>query len=415
MQFSMATFKIYFNPQKAKKDGRFVIYVLVRHHRKQAFINSNLTVNISDLIDGELSPKTRRSAERFLESIELRYKEIHYYADTYDIKKLIEELQKENDSAHRIDFYDFVEKRIEEVFEEGRDGTAKTYVSLLYALKDYREYMFLDELTLDTLLSFEKYLRSPKVIKRKAHNTVIERTKLGFSDNAIIVYMQRFKAIYNELRRRHDINTPNPFERYKFGRMKDSKPRDLPIELLREVSKFNKPMRYQIGLDCFLLSLYFCGINLADLFETARIVGDRLEYNRKKTKRSRPDEAFSSIQIQPEAKYLISRYTENGEFVFNKLYPDIRALTYAVNKGLRELCLQLKQDPPFTYYQARHSVATIMSNDLDIPDSHVKMVLNHNLDLGITNKYIKKDFSKIDRANRKFLDYLFAEEYEDLI
>lgn len=35
---------------------------------------------------------------------------------------------------------------------------------------------------------------------------------------------------------------------------------------------------------------------------------------------------------------------------------------------------------------ARHLVATIMSNDLEILDSHIKMVLNHKGNLGITGK-----------------------------
>ena len=410
----MATFKIFYSPEKAKKDGHFVIYVILRHQQKQLFINTNLSAKVCDLKNGELDSKTRRAAENYLCALEDKYNKIHIWADALPIKELADELTKDR-SLKRIDFLDFIQTRIDELFKDGRDGTAKTYVSLLYSLRDFRQTLYVDELNLSFLMDFEKYLRSPKTVVRKANNCTIEKKRDGYTENGTIVCMQKFKAIYNELARREDLPIKNPFLNYKFSKMKETKDRNLPVDTLRQIIRYDKTMRYPIARDCFLLSLYFCGINLIDLYETAHIENGRLEYNRKKTSRSRTDAAFSSIVIQPEAKHLIEKYTDNGRFIFKDFYPSFTGLTYAVNRGLDELCNYLKIDPRITYYQARHSVATIMSNELDIPDSHVKMVLNHNLDLGITNKYIKKDFSKLDRANRKFLDYLFADEYEDLI
>jgi integrase len=61
----------------------------------------------------------------------------------------------------------------------------------------------------------------------------------------------------------------------------------------------------------------------------------------------------------------------------------------------------------FIFYSARHSWATIARNDLSIDKYTIHEALNHSdSEMSITDGYIRKDFSNINIANRKVIDYV---------
>ena len=60
------------------------------------------------------------------------------------------------------------------------------------------------------------------------------------------------------------------------------------------------------------------------------------------------------------------------------------------------------------YYAARHSLATIAVNDVKISKYVVNDMLNHtDPALRVTELYIKRNFSEINLANEKVLDFVF--------
>lgn len=60
-----------------------------------------------------------------------------------------------------------------------------------------------------------------------------------------------------------------------------------------------------------------------------------------------------------------------------------------------------------SFHTARHSVATILSNKLNTSVDDVAICLNHvDPNKAITLTYIRTDFSKVDNANRKFIEYI---------
>lgn len=62
----------------------------------------------------------------------------------------------------------------------------------------------------------------------------------------------------------------------------------------------------------------------------------------------------------------------------------------------------------FIFYISRHSWATIAANDLKIDKYVVHSALNHvDESMRVTEIYIKKDFSAINEANSKVIDYVF--------
>ena len=81
----------------------------------------------------------------------------------------------------------------------------------------------------------------------------------------------------------------------------------------------------------------------------------------------------------------------------------------AINIGLKDIGKEIGIER-LQFYAARHSMATIAVNDVKISKYIVNDMLNHtDQSLRITELYIKKDFSHINEANVKLLDYVLKE------
>lgn len=58
-------------------------------------------------------------------------------------------------------------------------------------------------------------------------------------------------------------------------------------------------------------------------------------------------------------------------------------------------------------HSARHSFATICANDVKIDRYTINLMLNHtDNSMKVTELYIREDFSIINEANKKLLDYV---------
>ena len=147
-----------------------------------------------------------------------------------------------------------------------------------------------------------------------------------------------------------------------------------------------------------------------DLYNVNEYKDGRISYNRMKTKDKRTDQAFFSIKVQPEAKKLIEKYRDpSGErvFIFHKIYADSDAFYSNMNKGLKKIQTICGINQHLTMYVARHTVGTILRNHFKMPKSDVSECLNHSIGNSVTDYYIKKDFTLVDEANRRLLNYLF--------
>jgi hypothetical protein len=78
---------------------------------------------------------------------------------------------------------------------------------------------------------------------------------------------------------------------------------------------------------------------------------------------------------------------------------------------LKNVAEALEIDVPLSIYYARHSWATIARNKCRISKSDVDECLNHVIpENRIADTYIEKDWSFIDDANRKVLDYVLLQK-----
>lgn len=172
--------------------------------------------------------------------------------------------------------------------------------------------------------------------------------------------------------------------------------------------------REKLGLDLFFLSFFLVCINAVDLYEMQKssYVKGRLKYHRTKTKTRRKDKALISIKVEPIAMKLMEKYLDPDKespflFVFHKMYSCHDNFTRTINTGLKSIC-ETNDMPVTTMYVARHSWATIARNECGVSKDDITLALNHKSSdkaERVTDIYLKKNWSMIDKANQKVIAY----------
>jgi integrase len=145
------------------------------------------------------------------------------------------------------------------------------------------------------------------------------------------------------------------------------------------------------------------GLNTKDIYYLKSVQkNNRISYIRSKTGHK------FSIKVEPELRSLIDRYPGTGKTLFNfsENYKSDQLFLKAVNMGLKSICERAKW-PRITTNWARHTVASILRNDLQIDLNDVGRCLGHASGK-VTDQYIRYDYSIEDRILRQFLNYIFA-------
>lgn len=206
-----------------------------------------------------------------------------------------------------------------------------------------------------------------------------------------------------------------PFRKYKIDKSRPSRKRNLSVQQIAQIRDSSLgTVRSSLARDVFMLSFYLVGTNLVDLYQALPLqyARGRFSYHRQKTAGRRSDRAFISIRVEPEAKILFEKYRDpSGQrlFSFHKLYTTAHIFSSNVNLGLKQIAKDIKNPLPLSTYYARHSWATIARNDCGVSKDDVHQALNHVDDgMKVTDIYIAKDWSRIDRANRLVLDALLV-------
>lgn len=151
------------------------------------------------------------------------------------------------------------------------------------------------------------------------------------------------------------------------------------------------------------------GINSADLYNATVYDGDYIIYNRTKTKDRRSDNAEMKVRVHPLILPIIDKYrgTDNHVFNFSSRFSTFGDFNRAINIGLKEIGIQIGIEK-LQYYSARHSMATIATNDIRINKFIVHEMLCHTEpSMKVTDLYINRDFTQINEANFQLLEYVF--------
>lgn len=275
-------------------------------------------------------------------------------------------------------FDSFAEKRRSERTKEIYRASARKIRKLI----PDSELLTVDDITLDWLEEYE--------------DTLISR---GNNPATRSIEFRNIRAVV-KYALKHKIIRDNPFEGFTIPEGR-SPNRALTVTELRSFINAEMEPWEQKYMDFFLLSFLLLGINTEDLLHLDGIQEGRINYIRAKT------HTDMSVKVEPEALDIINKY-KGGKHLLNVLdtYSNTHNWTSKVDAVLKDIAKR-NGLPPITMYWARHTWATLANVDLRIELSTVSDALGHQPEKKVTLIYIKKkDYTKVDEANRKVIDYV---------
>lgn len=271
---------------------------------------------------------------------------------------------------------------------EKYEGTWKRIVKWYAEQKKEAATLQADTITLQWLEDFDKFLK-----------------KSSPSADARGIHFRNLKAVLNYAVK-HDIINRHPFNKFVIPKNKVQKKKNLGVEALRRIIFAQGLPEHLVKYrDFFTLSFMLRGLNTVDLCTLPKPINGKIEWLRTKT--SQP----LTLNIEPEMQQLIEKYAGKNlllEFAEGRNYRNFNNRLCPAMHKIREYINSHATDgfviPEFTMYWARHTWASI-ANYLEIPIDTIGVGLGHSQKT-ITDLYIDRDPRKIEKANRKVLDYV---------
>lgn len=394
----MANLKAVVRKDYIKQDLKVNIKIRISHDGKVRYIKTPWSIEPRFMdITGSINSKYPGQAKLNL-AINLLLAEYNGILDEIgkdiifmDINTITSKLKRQQGTKGVVSYFN---QRVAMLESEKRYNTADIYKGTIEKLKDFtgKDEIQFKEINLDFLNRFEPWLKSE-----------------GKKINSIKTYFNSIRSIFN-----HAIDSDfikqelYPFRKFKIKGERTRK-RNLKTEDFKTLLSLKlTPIRQQ-ALDLFMLSFYILGINFKDmlLLTPQNVSEGRIHYVRAKTKGKKPDEM--SIKLVPEALAIINKY--KGEkyllrFLDSSKYRKPESIIIiGTNAQLKKICTQVGLDIPLSTYYARHSLASIAYR-LNIQESTISEMLGHSSQNKMTNVYIERDTSKIDKAQRLIIDSL---------
>ncbi|WP_131535446.1 tyrosine-type recombinase/integrase [Pedobacter nototheniae] len=428
----MPTFKAIVLEHHKKKDNTWNVKIRLTHKRLVRYIDSPIF-----LVKAQLNRKFEIKDDYIIDLLNETLKNyrdevsklgMSAFSMTADELKVFLEKKfesKQEVDGQKVNFIKFAREYIDKIKKEGRDSKAMTYNAIINSIEDYfkRSDVDIAEINYKFLLGWEAFLKTErKMIRKNQHGILREITRAAATDSGVFHYMKELRTIFNEaIKNFNDEDTGEilikhyPFRKYKIGNAPKTKKRNLTKEEINAIidvdtSSEKKGSLLELGKDVGLLCFYLIGMNTTDLFHIDKYENGRLSYNRRKTRGERADDAYISIKVEPEAEAILNKYRDEDNrrvFSFHLRYSDERNFNKGVNDGLKQVAKRAEIDKEVTSVFLRHTWATIARNKCNIDKDIIGKALNHVDAIGtITDVYIETDWSIIDEANRKVLDFI---------
>lgn len=407
----MATFKALVRAHQKRRDGTYCVSIRVTHKGKHKYMATGLYAGKDDVTK---SLKIKNSiildaTEATIKEYRTRCNELGVALEKYDVKQLCEILKAPKIGEWHVSFFDYAEK----VIATKSEGTAKTYRVAVGWLRRYAgDTVALSDISKKFISGLLEYIDTHKV----------ERNTKKQGDSIPFAVIHKIKSIYKEARKEFNdeelgvIHLPfNPFENIEVRKRASAGKRAISVEKIREISALHidevaKPL-LSFSRDVFLLSFALMGANVADMFEwkADQYKEGRITYKRRKTRTRRADGALISVKVQPEILPLLEKYADpDGVYLFDfsHRYGAANNMSWSIHEQIKKIGAMIGEDN-LTFYAARHSWATIALNDAEVDKYTVHECLNHaGGAMAITDVYIKKNWTRLDKANRAVLDFV---------
>ena len=399
----MATLKA--TVKSKRKDGMYVVYIRFAHNRKVSYLRTSwmvndkgLSRNKKDILDPYVIQQTSKLIDQYYNTLN-RIDTQHW-----TVKEIVDYIQKGKDG---ISFSMYARKHIEKMKARGQERTSRDYKWALYSLEKYagnNEVMF-SQLTYLFLSRWIDSLSQTARSKNKYPINIRQIHKTAMLE-------------YNDEERGIQIIT-NPWPKITIPKEDTPNKRAISPNMLRrffavvpDFSRFTHPLQ-ELGQDIALISFCMCGINSVDLFfaKKSQYHNGIFHYNRRKTSKSRSDNAYFEIRVPQFIKLTFEKYLSKDMaspwlFDFQDRLNTSDSFNANINAGISQICKKVSPDFHASLYSFRHSWATIAQNGCGASLGDVDFALNHST-FKLARVYTKIDYSPAWELNEKVIDYVF--------
>lgn len=397
----MAKVKIILDQRKADKSGRFPVKIRIVAGNTNTSFSTGVSIPEEYFIGDPEHAISRSFANAKQANADI--KEIYYSI----VNAIVELGKKGNARAYTAaDIRNYVEhgkeycseRSFSSTIKEYRDSrrthnTKRTYDYTMDLLNEYsnKRTLFFEDVNYRFLTEFDRWLEIDK----------------GFRGGSREIILHNIRAVWNyAVNNEYASISLLPFRKFKIKTFVKEK-QFLDESKFRKILEmdFSNSRRYTIeqARDVFLLSFFLCGINPIDMFHLPKPKDNICTFVRKKVNYHQPKEVH--ISIQPEAAAIIEKYKGEDHLLnFIETYANYNSFYSNLSKYMKELAKEIKEDD-MTLYWARYSWATYASK-LDISDYVISKALGHAETTMAQQRYISFDWSKVDDANRKVIDYV---------
>ena len=342
----MATFKIQIRKDRQREDKSFIVFIRFSHNRRTTYLPTTMIAEKKDLTSS-LKIKNQRILDRGEELIRSYRKKLEtLYLEINDMpfEKIIERL-KEKDESGSINFVSYARTWLME--NENKKGI-KNYTTALNAFCRFmgREVIYCNEFSEQLMKDFESYLNG----KARAQS----------------LYTSAILKIYNDARDHYNdydngnIRIKASLRKYTPPKQNVAVKRALSVENIRTIMKLTvgEHTRAELAKDCFIMSFCLMGINAVDLYSITKYDGEKITYNRTKTRDRRSDQALMVIDVPAVIKPIMKKYMtkcKDGHiFNFSSRYSKYEDFNRALNIGLKDIARHIGVDN-IQFYCLSHS------------------------------------------------------------
>lgn len=406
-----AIVSVYLDKRVSNEDKIYPLKIKVTFNRERRYyglaakkINDLLRVNEAE----ELKFKGARNfsilEDAFNKAFEKKPKGI--YKKLHDIfNKLEVEYQDKADNVKPFSFDAFarefdrnkpendvfvmMERRIKQLEDVNRIGTASSYQCSLNSLKEFtgKKSVPFEYFTESSLLRYEQWMKTDEKKKR--------------SSTTVGIYLRSLRAIFNE------ANKAGITDHYPFGKggftIQNGKGRKIAMDTDEIKSVFD----YEITddkdaafyLDVWKVTYLMNGINIKDLvlLKKENIAGDFICFVREKTKNTAKEKAEIRIFFSEDAKKILEQWGKiedrkylvpllDGKESEKEIKQKVSNLVRAINHAIKIVAKKLEIKKNITCYTARHSWATQMMRH-GAPVSFIGKQLGH-MNSSSTDNYL---------------------------
>lgn len=401
----MATFKATVRGERA--DGFMQVYIRVTHNRAHGYIKTDKMITRKDL--GKSKEITDPFVMNYCTALIMEYNDLLNHKDIskWAVSEVVEFLVKGSDD---ICFSDYARLHIDRLIDNGQLRTSSNYRLALQHMERFfgtTKVMF-SQLTsmqvgrwIKTLAQTHRAKEMYPVCMRQVFRAAVD--ELNDYDNGII----RIKT--------------NPWVKVKIPESDRAEKKAISAEACRLF--FSAPLPDtrcllplpELGRDVAMMVLCLAGINTIDLYELKK--SDYRDgvicYKRAKTRKSRRDDAYFEIRVEPFIRPLIEKYmADEGDthlLNFAGRFSSADSFNANVNSGIKQICksMNMPREQWYSAYTFRHTWGTTAQNDCGASIAEVAFGMNHSHGHTITRGYIKIDFTPAWELNARVIDFIF--------